>query len=376
MNELERSQLAQIWIEDKNLDINTLLRWFNPITKELVTIEQCNEFLAWLFYDNYIQNLSDKENQYIKQLTDKIQLLSNIKLSNEQNKQNEQKESRKVMRLTLDKLNVLLKPLIIYIIICLIQTISSIYLLINGFQHNHDSETQYSYYIYEPNNLDNTKDTLFFIHGIGIGLTTYLKKISELKQCYPNRKIILLQLNYITMTPTIHINTIEDTLKFLDNICELHNIQKISLIGHSYGTFICSWLVKYRKQKIQQLTLIDPVCFNTWDSNLTRNFIYNQQFTLISICCDLIISKDLFIANTIARHFLWLPNLLLLQDIKGLKVNVFLAKEDFIINSNNVLTYLKKSPEFDNKLKVMMLDGNHGAYLLSQTFSDIVLKGV
>ncbi|KAI9290607.1 hypothetical protein K502DRAFT_359680 [Neoconidiobolus thromboides FSU 785] len=371
ISEEDRNKLIKVWIEEKNLDINNLLRWFNPINKDLISVQQCQEFFAWLFYNNYLEKLSEKQSQSIQQLTEKIQFLSGISLK----KVNSEKEKRQAMRLTLDKLNVLFKPLLVYLIIFLLQSRMSIFLLLNGFQYNHHNESKYSYYVYEPINPDNTKDTLFFINGIGPGLS-YLKKICELKQSYPNRKIIMLELKYITITPTTYINTIEDTLNFMNVICERHNIQKISLIGHSYGTFICSWLMKHCKERISKLTLIDPVCFSIWDSNLTRNFIYNNQFNLKSILCDLIVSKDLFIANTIARNFLWVENLLLIEDLEDLQVNVFLSEFDFLIDSRNVESYLKKSPHFGNKLKVSILNGNHGIYLRNQKFFNTVMAGI
>jgi len=35
----------------------------------------------------------------------------------------------------------------------------------------------------------------------------------------------------------------------------------IVLVGHSYGTFVSTWFIKYRADMIAATVLIDPVCF-------------------------------------------------------------------------------------------------------------------
>ncbi|KAI9290806.1 alpha/beta-hydrolase [Neoconidiobolus thromboides FSU 785] len=365
----EKIELANEIIEQGHFNPEVISKWFNPITEDLVGYKQAKEWLSWLIYDKFINNLKSNENQQINNLIKKIELHSNIIFP----KFNYNK-LRKPMLLTLDPVIVQHKPLIFYAAIALIQAIAASFLMLLGFQPNHLPNSKYTYWIYEPVNQDINSSPIFFVHGIGIGLAMYIKKIYDLQQCYPNRKIILLELSYISMTPITQVNSIEDTISALDDIIKLHNLSPCSFIGHSYGTIVCGWFLKYRSKYVKKLTLIDPVCFAVWNSDLTRNFMYSTSNSFIHQMCQFFVSRDLFIGNTIGRNFFWHKNLLLPKNINK-PTTVYLSKYDFIIHAPDIFSYLKLHQ--NQNFKVAMIDElTHGAYLMSRTHSDAILKDI
>jgi pimeloyl-ACP methyl ester carboxylesterase len=75
----------------------------------------------------------------------------------------------------------------------------------------------------------------------------------------------------------------------------------VSVIAHSYGTFVTSVLCQRQHHRITSACLIDPVCFGVFMPNLLGNFVYrwvrtevqwlpgnhgNQVYLVISLSQD------------------------------------------------------------------------------------------
>jgi pimeloyl-ACP methyl ester carboxylesterase len=52
-------------------------------------------------------------------------------------------------------------------------------------------------------------------------------------------------------------------------------VEKVDVVGHSYGTLVASALLKAEPERVSALTLIDPVCFALFLPTLVRAGLYH-----------------------------------------------------------------------------------------------------
>jgi pimeloyl-ACP methyl ester carboxylesterase len=91
------------------------------------------------------------------------------------------------------------------------------------------------------------------------------------------------------------------------SILNRNDVSSCCLIGHSYGTAVGSRLLQQVPERIQQLCLIDPICFTMFMPNLLRNFLYESprsgswlgDFMMVSA------ARDLHVSATLSRRFFW-----------------------------------------------------------------------
>jgi hypothetical protein len=220
------------------------------------------------------------------------------------------------MRLNLSEVRFQHRPLAIYAGVLGIGMVAGAYMRWLGFRRCTSGRLSYWYRpaVLTPAELDACiprSDPLVLIHGIGIGVFTYLHLLRPLCQTLNpgtcvERSIYVLELPYISMrldaddVPSLmqHVHAIADMLYehemgereaiaagrirrrdvckgsgvpfdigassrrlTLDEVQQSADPIKALVVSHSYGTFVSTWLVKYRPDLISSVVLIDPVCF-------------------------------------------------------------------------------------------------------------------
>src|SRR5262245_52750303 len=93
----------------------------------------------------------------------------------------------------------------------------------------------------------------------------------------PHRKIILLELPCVAMRLCEEVVSMTDTLKAIDALVDGDDgTERCTWVGHSFGTIVVGWVVRYQPHLVDGVVMIDPVCFTLWDGELVRNFLYKQ----------------------------------------------------------------------------------------------------
>jgi pimeloyl-ACP methyl ester carboxylesterase len=100
---------------------------------------------------------------------------------------------------------------------------------------------------------------------------------------------------------------VDEVAEVLLSILNRNDISTCCLVGHSYGSAVASRLLQQAPQRIQQLCLIDPICFAMHMPTLLRNFMYEWpgsgswlgDFMMISA------ARDLHVSATLSRRFFW-----------------------------------------------------------------------
>lgn len=128
-----------------------------------------------------------------------------------------------------------------------------------------NSNIQYFYY----NNPKHT-ETMVFIHGLGIGFTPYLSFLLEMKKkmnviilVLPNISNMDYHVGYGNITEEKLFPSCDTWREAFRSILVTHNLEKVSILGHSFGTVILAVLLKdpWINARIKKRIFVDPVCF-------------------------------------------------------------------------------------------------------------------
>ncbi|KAF8811418.1 hypothetical protein BYT27DRAFT_7336185 [Phlegmacium glaucopus] len=265
------------------------------------------------------------------------------------------------MRITLDPVGMLHRPLVWYSIVAIVDTYTSLYLTFLGFKHYSPRKWNWRYsfpprpilsllsrpapegvvvpYWYRPHR-SSTKLPLVFLHGIGIGLFPYVPFIQSIVNVEqdPDIGILLPELLPISMHMTpqavaprlqmlASLNTILEDLYSTDKI----GWNRVVFAAHSYGTFIAGWIVRdcvtssesmigdddddALINKIAHLVLIDPIPILISDPSVAHNFLYREPWTTTASSSSYsaasswqlwyFASRDADVARTLCRSFFW-----------------------------------------------------------------------
>jgi pimeloyl-ACP methyl ester carboxylesterase len=125
--------------------------------------------------------------------------------------------------------------------------------------------------------------------------------------CPAGRPVLALELPHVSQRWVLWVPTVDEVAEVVVSILNRNDISSCCLIGHSYGTAVGSRLLQQVPERIQQLCLIDPICFTMFMPNLLRNFLYESprsgswlgDFMMVSA------ARDLHVSATLSRRFFW-----------------------------------------------------------------------
>lgn len=331
--------------------------WFLPRDQEF----QREDAIDWLLWSLFACERQHAKDEWAEELDGYIHAIEGMigrKLKDGRG------NGIKSMRLTLDRVKVVHRPLIWYTIVGLVDTYSTITLSFLGFQHFSSPEWFQMFpprpllcfisqravtldlpYWYRPH-ASKSKLPIIFIHGIGIGLYTYIPLIREIIAIDPDVGILLIELPFITM----HITSSPPPprlfiLKALDMILTSLHISRFVLASHSYGTFISAYLVRpptsldpdetklhhTLASKVAHALLIDPVPILLHLHPVAYNFLYRTPRTAAEWQLWYFASSDPDVARTLHRAFFWEESCLWKDDLVR-----FVCSEEMDVGCNGI----------------------------------------
>ncbi|KAL7413145.1 hypothetical protein BDY24DRAFT_390719 [Mrakia frigida] len=304
-------------------------------------------------------------------------------------------ESIRVIRLTLDKVNVRHRPLILYTLTWLLNQLCSVTYWSKGVKRVKFGEIEYL--VHFPDDWTPEKgrkkaasSPILYIHGLGFGFLQNHFVISTLLRDYSSHPILVPIQPAISMTlpsrrhlvPFSRPETIRslslalDHYKFYSPDSDDHS-GGVTIFSHSNGSTSHAWVLKDIPAAIRRSCFVDPVVFCLWEGDVCYNFVYRDPSTAIELLMSFFIGSELGIANTISRNFDWSSNTLFFEDIvngtDASRTAFFLGGRDAIVHAERVKHYLEhhgvsKGLHYDPR-------GSHGEALLGKTL-DKVLRWV
>jgi pimeloyl-ACP methyl ester carboxylesterase len=138
---------------------------------------------------------------------------------------------------------------------------------------------------------------IVFVHGVGLGLVTYLPFLRGLFAMSRHRAVVLLELPHVSMKLGI------DRFPGIQLIADLTEqaLQQLELpaalwVCHSLGTFVFAGINRLKPHLIDSVVLIDPVCFMLWEATTMNNFCYCDPVTPMEIVQQYHVCRELLIS--------------------------------------------------------------------------------
>ncbi|KAJ4371928.1 hypothetical protein N0V86_008482 [Didymella sp. IMI 355093] len=247
----------------------------------------------------------------------------------------------KSLRLTIDEVNMRHRPVVWYLIVMLVDTLTAAYLRYNNFHLHHLS------YWYRPHT-SKTRLPILFIHGIGIGLMPYSQWLASINKEDPMSTtdgevgIIAIELMPISFRITRAIPRPEEICRQINMILERHGWDRVVLASHSYGSVVSTHLVRdaVTAPKIGPCLFVDPVTFLLHLPDVAYNFTARRPRHANEHQLWYFASTDIGVAHALARNFFWSENILWKDDLRGRDVTVSLGGRDLIVDTEAVGKYI------------------------------------
>jgi len=226
------------------------------------------------------------------------------------------------------------------------------------------------------------------IHGIG-SVLSLIWFVTNLANRAQHRHIFVLDLKHISMRlprPTRFPSPIQAVTQ-LCNIIDRHvpishdKPTKAVFFGHSLGSAMTVWLLKFAPERMAGLVLCDPISLLLQYSDVAYNFIYRPSLAAAEIFFEWI-AKEPGIALTLGRNFHWFDNVfpIIMGEGDGdvrffpsdLETVVFLSEKDCIVPTARICEFLGGKKGNVNVQLMPKLD--HGGFLFDDYWLDMVLK--
>lgn len=156
---------------------------------------------------------------------------------------------------------------------------------------------------------------IVFIHGIGIGFAHYLRLLLSFPR---DTDIYLIEWPHVAMQLQPNVPTSEQVVNGLINLIRNDSHQTACFVAHSLGTTAISWLLHHPEgmKIVGASILLDPVTFLLCDPTVATTFVYKDPTTTLDFMMHFFVSRELFIANSLSRHFSWSENILFVEDLE------------------------------------------------------------
>ncbi|KAF2638704.1 hypothetical protein P280DRAFT_404281 [Massarina eburnea CBS 473.64] len=274
----------------------------------------------------------------------------------------------KSLRLTIDEVKMLHRPVVWYLAVLIVDTFTAARLRCSSFLLHRTSlrqtlsifpprlaslvTTQRSpagdlAYWYRPHT-SKTRLPILFIHGIGIGLYPYVNFLNEINKHDPKTPedgevgIIAVELMPISFRITSPMIDRDETCRQINAILDKHGFNKVVLISHSYGSVITTHLLQNptTAARIGPMLLVDPVTFLLHLPDVAYNFTARQPRRANEHQLHYYATSDMMVSHTLARNFFWAENVLWKEDLGGRPVTVSLGGKDLISDTETVGRYI------------------------------------
>ncbi|KAI5923995.1 hypothetical protein F4810DRAFT_157726 [Camillea tinctor] len=370
-------------------DLRRYLRlWFLGAEEAEVRRENVRDFLLWAFFDSRPDcKLTDDETQELDNYIAIIEQRTGRRFAPGRGKANG-------LRLTLDDIEICYRSVGWYFIIGLVDLVSHCQLAWHGFQYyaqpksnflslvpfrvqdllsRRRSAAEKLSYWYRPHTATD-KLPIVFLHGIGVGLFTYIPYLTEIN---PNSSktdgqigIIAVEILPISFRLT---STPLSKGEFLDQVTIIlaaHGWDNFVLASHSYGTALATHMLQSStlSPRIDSALLIDPVSILLHLPDVAYNFTRRQPRRANEWQLWYFATMDPGVAHCLGRHFFWKDNIAWKEDLVQVvgkssvdgsvgsgnrtghrqrrRVAVCLSERDLIVDTVAVARYLAGSDDW------------------------------
>jgi len=274
-------------------------------------------------------------------------------------------------RLTIDPVFATQRPFYFYATIYILNMSAHLALNLLGFTRKREYDTP-AQSIYHRKATIKTKHSdddeiakpIVFIHGIGIGFAHYMGLIMAFPR---DVDVYLVEWPHVAMQLTDKAPTIEESVSTMIRMLNDGHHPQACFVAHSLGTTALSWMLHdpIGCKMVASSVMLDPVTFLLCDPTVATSFVYKDPTTTIDFLMHFFLSRELFIANALSRHFQWSHNIMFVEDLIGDNDSVKTEKNVFYdtkILKDEVLTgNVRKSKRIKNVANDVHTQNRYGS---------------
>lgn len=312
-------------------------------TIEEIRKEDMQRWVSYYIYYRNIEELNEEEREHVEYILRQIEKKLKVKFKEDDNR------IICISRFGKNEIKTTYKPLIVYTSLNIAKNWNYMKMYMSGFKRYTTKKSKITYMHYYKE--ENTKTTMF-IHGLGFGIMPYQSYIEELRE--KSNLIIPILPNISNMEYTSYFTNLKDEELFppyevwredIGAILNKHGIEKLDIVGHSFGTIIMGILLKDKEinRRVEKRIFIDPVCFieksykiynyidepyvgeNVWTNTVFNKLIYNDVYV-----------------RYVMQRYLYGPEFWILDYEKMEKALIVLSMDDKIVPSNALHKRLTK----------------------------------
>lgn len=194
-----------------------------------------------------------------------------------------------------------------------------------------------------------------------------------------DQPMLLLDVRSVSMRFTTTTTDYDTVAHAAANILDTHNLPPAILVAHSYGTLVATRMQRMYAHMLTGLVLLEPVSLLPVWPSLLNNFVYQVPTIRKALCSwrmliiwarSIILAKELAVAETFCRKFLWYELILWPQEVPRGSI-VALAGRDDLVPSELVAASLGKGVQV-----LYEAEGTHGECLINLPCADRVAHAV
>eukprot|EP00811_Abedinium_folium_P018467 NODE_2739_length_2155_cov_13.394477.p1 GENE.NODE_2739_length_2155_cov_13.394477~~NODE_2739_length_2155_cov_13.394477.p1 ORF type:complete len:593 (-),score=113.74 NODE_2739_length_2155_cov_13.394477:314-2092(-) len=217
---------------------------------------------------------------------------------------------------------------------------------------------------------------IVFLHGLGMGVMTYLPLIRDLAGL--GEEVFFVVLQPLFMRPFTHLPTPAQLAQMMQDILGVWGHTRAHFLGHSFGTIACAWVVHHAPSIVAMLTLADPVCFFSEKCaiKLIAHFQLSVgakhrdigQMTVLDEVVKYLALQELEITRVAQRASVTPANCLWPEQLRETPMLVLLGSRDSICPAHMVrhllAAELSRRAENTAPISVLWVEGQiHGSFL-------------
>lgn len=387
----EGRPIVLAWDDPKAVEFREQLRtWFHHVPWEGIGREDIRTWLAWSCFAMPLEDVEadPKRLRFLERTADMLEARTGGKFA-------PGRTGCQIMRLTLDPVNVVSRPFLIYAVA------NAINWFLLRVWYPHKGATVYreggidfvvrvpSGWTPERGRTEPNAMPIVYMHGLGFGLLQNHLLFKHLVQSLPTHPILMPLAHHTAQaifeprflqpwTRPELVQTLVAACKrwgFYDPDAPEGQRGGVSMLSHSNGSVHHGWVLKDVPQLVRRSCFVDPVVFSLWEGDVCFDFVYRKPRTALEVLLYYFVASEPGIANYIQRHFNWCDNTLFFDDIPNAtdksKTAFFIGGKDIIIDAARTRRYLerngvKKGLHWD-------ANGGHGDGLLGDSRDRVVM---
>jgi pimeloyl-ACP methyl ester carboxylesterase len=350
--------------------------WFLGAEMEEIRRDNVREFLLWAFFDLQAETFDDNDDPDITRELNQYIAVIEQQLGRPFARG---RGSAKCLRLTFDSITTAYRSLAWYCVMALLDQFTNAYLRMHGFRYYARSTTStletfpprphelltkrrspapsLSYW-YQPH-CDDTKVPIVFLHGIGVGLWTYVRFLTEVHAAdRRNAGVGIIAIEFLpvsfrlTPPPPDKMEFVRQMTSILDH----HEWKNFSVVSHSYGSVLTTHMLSQpsMRERISSVVLIDPVTIGLHLPDVAFNFTRRLPRRANEWQLWYFASTDPGVALCLGRYFFWQQNIIWKEELLAMagtrndepaeekcKIAVCLSGRDLIVDTAAVAHYLE-----------------------------------